>query len=255
VLGGSDERKQQTLFGFEKGTIPDKSLVAFAGYDLNDTKKTKPMLQGGFALGLYKQNELCKLNGKDTIVKLRIDSVLGVNSSRASFIKGSASDLKPGELLEVTNWVSSAAPLLKVFIPATTMSYDEVVKLAIMGNELRSSKKVRWVKSLEKTDPYTTVFYDGKYRANVDGKAVALPAILTTAAILQFTKPDSSFYFEIPPSKELTAAIKNKFKTNKSIVLVNTPAEANYILYGIIDDAGETILWITSCTNIRKGQS
>ncbi len=235
VLGGSEDRKQQTLFGIAKGTLPDKSLVAVSGFENN-----KVILQGGFALGLYKENELCKLNGRDTLVKLRIDSVVGVNRSVASFIKGTVKDLKAGELLEVTNWVSSSAPLLKVFIPPTTMSYDEVMKLAAINKELKMSKKIHWVENLEKTDPYTTIYYDGhKYHANVDGKEVPVPATLTAAAILQLCKQDSSLYFELPASKELATAVRNKLKTNKSMVIVNSAGEANYVLYGTINDQGK----------------
>ena len=87
VLGGSTLRQQQTLFGIEKGTIPDKSLVAVSGIDRN-----KVTLQGGFALGFYKENELVKFSGKDTLVKLVIDSVISVNKSTAIVVKGNIKD-------------------------------------------------------------------------------------------------------------------------------------------------------------------
>ena len=232
VLGGSKERQLETLFGLEKGSVPDKSLIAVSGI-----KNNTVTLQGGFALGLYKENELVKFDNKDTLVKLRIDTVLSVNRSLATFIKGSAKDLKPGELLEVTNWVSSSAPLLKLFIPAADFSYAEVAKLAGINKELKQSAKIKWINDLEKTDPYTTLYFDGKsYRVNVDGKEMEAPNKLTTEGILQFGKKDSTFYFEMPPSKELTEAIKEKIKQNPSIVLVNNAADAHYVLYGTINN-------------------
>ncbi|MBP6416823.1 MAG: caspase family protein [Chitinophagaceae bacterium] len=235
VLGGSTLRQQQTLFGIEKGTIPDKSLVAVSGIDRN-----RVTLQGGFALGLYKENELVKFNGKDTLVKLVIDSVISVNKSTAIVIKGNIKDLKPGELVEVTNWVSSRAPLLKVYIPTGNMTYEEVVKLAAVNNELKASKKVKWINDLEKADPYTTVFYDGsKYRINVDGKNQNPPATITSASILQLSKEDSTLYFELPPSKDLATAVKEKISQNKSMVIVNNLSDANYVLFGTIDDDGK----------------
>ncbi|MEP6701065.1 MAG: caspase family protein [Bacteroidota bacterium] len=235
VLGGSKERQQQTLFGLAKGTIPDKSLIAVSGIE-ND----KVTLQGGFALGLYKENELVKFKGKDTLVKLRIDSVVSVNRSIASVIKGSIKDLKAGELLEVTNWVSSSAPLLKIFVPAGNMSYSDITKLAAISKELKESSKIKWINNLEKTDPYTSIYYDGtKYHVNVDGKEVPAPATLTTASILQLTKKDSTFYFELPPSKELTDLIKKKMGENRSIKLTNNASDAQYVLYGTIDEDGK----------------
>jgi len=235
VLGGSIERQQQTLFGIAKGTLPDKSKIAIAGFD-----RDKVILQGGFAVGLYKENELAKLNGKDTTVLLRIDSVLSVNRSLATVIKGSGKDLKPGELVEVTNWVSSAAPLLKLYIPSGNMLYGDVAKLAAVSKELKQSSSIKWINELEKQDPYTSLFYDGdKYKMNVDGKEAVVPKTLTKASILSVAKPDSTFYFELPASSNLTTAIKEKLKLSKSITIVNNAEEANYILYGTINDDGQ----------------
>lgn len=234
VLGGSAERQQQTLFGIEKGTLPDKSLVAIRHFE-----RDRVYLQGGFALGLYKENELVKFKDKDTLVKLRIDSVLGVNQSYASIVKGNIKDLKPGDLVEVTNWVSSSAPLLKLYIPSGNMTWEQVSKLAAVNSELKMSGKVKWINDLEKTDPYTTLYYDGKtYHLNIDGKEQTAPSSITASSILQVAKTDSSFYFEIPPSAELSSAIKQKISQNKSIRIVNSQTDAHYILFGTIDDEG-----------------
>jgi hypothetical protein len=198
------------------------------------------MLQGGFALGLYKENELVKFNGIDTLVKLRIDEVLSVNRSIASITKGTIKDLKAGELVEVTNWVSSSAPLLKLYIPSGKMSYDDVAKLAAVNKELKESLKIKWVNELEKADPYTSLFFDGeKYRVNIDGKDAPAPKLLTTASILQLCKQDSSFYFELPPSINFVSSIKEKLKLNTSIVIVNSPSDAHYVLYGTINEEGK----------------
>lgn len=236
VLGGQPERQQQTLFGFSKGSLPDKSLIAVSGFENN-----KVFLQGGFALGLQKENELVKFNGKDTLVKLEIDSIYSVNRSRAKIIKGEKKDIKPGELLEVTNWVSSSAPLLKVFIPTSILSFAEVEKLASVSKSVRDSKKVQWVTDLEKTDPYTSVYYDGQsFRINTNGKEIPAPAAITAAALLQACKKDSSLYFELPVVNELSTAFTERLKLsgNKSIVVVNDMSEAHYIVYGTINEDG-----------------
>lgn len=237
VLGGKPERQLQTLFGITKGILPDKSLIAISGFEYE-----KVFLQGGFALGLNKENELVKFKGTDTLVKLEIDSIYGVNKCRARVVKGDIKDLKAGELLEVTNWVSSSAPLLKVYIPSGKMSYSDVTKMAGISQELRQSKKIKWVNELEKTDPYTSIYFDGeKFRANVEGKDVPVPSSLTSAALIQLSKQDSSFYFELPASTELAAAVAERLQSvkNKSIVIVNNITDAHYTLYGTIDENGK----------------
>lgn len=234
VLGGSDQRQQQTLFGIEKGTLPDKSLIAIRGFE-----RDRVYLQGGFALGLYKENELVKFKDKDTLVKLRIDSVLGVNQSYASVVKGNIKDLKAGDLVEVTNWVSSNAPLLNIYIPSGNMSWDQVSKLASINKDLKMSGKVNWINDLEKTDPYASLYHDGKnFHLNIDGKEQAAPSTITTSSILQATRQDSSFYFELPSYTELSASIKQKISQNKSIRIVNSPNDAHYMLFGTIDEDG-----------------
>ncbi len=232
VLGGSTERQMQTLFGLEKGSISDKAQIAVSGI-----KGDRVMLQGGFALGLYQENELVKFNDKDTLVKLRIDTVFSVNRSMARIIKGSIKDLRAGDFLEVTNWVSSAAPLIKLFIPEGNFSYLEIARLAAVNKDLKQSSKIKWVNNLEKYDPYTTLYYDGNtYRLNIDGKEAPAPGKLTAESLLPLGKKDSTFYFEMPPSKELVAAIKQKIMTNPSIVLTKSAADAHYVLYGTIND-------------------
>ncbi len=236
VLGAQPARQQQTLFGLGKGSVPDKSRVAVSGFEYGDV-----LLQGGFALGLYKENELVKFNGTDTLVKLVIDTVYSVNRSLAKIVKGSSKDLEAGELLEVTNWVSSSAPLLKIYLPGSSMNYPDITRLAAVNKTLRVAEKIRWVNDLEKTDPYTSVYYDGKkFQVNTDGKEVPAPSSITAAALLQLCKQDSSFYFELPLFKELYAGMKTTLQSprNKSIVLTDNIADAQYMLYGTIDEEG-----------------
>jgi hypothetical protein len=236
VLGGSSERQQQTLFGLAKGTISDKSMIAISGI-LPDGRIE---LQGGFALGLYKENELVKFNGKDTLVKVRVDNVTNINKSIASVIKGSVSDLKAGEFLEVTNWVSSAVSPLKIYIPSGSMSNDQVLKLAHLSNELKQSKKIRWINDLEKADPWMSVFYyNGKYYYNANGSKIQELNNMDAASILTLCRQDSTLYFELPPSGELADAIRERLKANANFALVNSADDANYVLYGTINRDGK----------------
>ncbi|HNR18230.1 MAG TPA: hypothetical protein PKG90_16305, partial [Chitinophagaceae bacterium] len=124
---------------------------------------------------------------------------------------------------------------------AGKLSYNDVTKMASISKELRQSKKIKWVNELEKTDPYTSIYFDGeKYRANIDGKEVPVPSSISASSLLQLGKPDSSFYFELPVSNELAAAVAERLQSvkNKSIVIVSNIADAHYALYGTIDEKG-----------------
>ena len=157
VIGGNIEREQETLFGIKKGKLTDYSFVAVSGIT-----GTQVQLQAGFALGLLKENELAMINDKkDTVFKLRIDTVIGITKSFASVIKGNIGEIKPGYLFRVTNWVSAGRALIKLYIPRSTLSETDVSKFTSIAKELKKFPKVKWIKTIGKgeKDPYTTVFW------------------------------------------------------------------------------------------------
>jgi len=232
VLGGSIERQNETLFGIKKGLLPDKILVPVL-----ENKNSKITLQAGFALSLNKDNELIHVENNDT-VKLRIDSIISINKSLASIIKGDAKNIKAGELFEVSNWVSSDAPLLKLYIPETKFSFAEIQKFAAINNALKKQQQIKWTNNLEKVNPYASVFFvNDKFYANSNGKLEEVKSF-NQQTVLSYTKKDSSLYVEIPPTANLTSAIKNRFKENSSIQIVHDVNQANYMLYGTIDENG-----------------
>jgi hypothetical protein len=236
VLGASPERQQQTLFGISKGTIPDKYRVAISGIERN-----RITLQGGFALGLNKDHELVKFKGTDTLVKVRIDTVLGVNKSMAVVIKGNASDLQAGEFLDVTNWVSSGNPPLKIHIPSPFSTTDQLMKMVKLSQELRQSAQVKWVNDLEKDAPYASIFMkNNTFYVNADdGKGAREITNMTLQGILALCPRDSTIYFELPPTKELADAIRKRLSMNRNLAFSDKADDAQYVLYGTLSQDGK----------------
>ena len=232
VLGGGTDRQNETLFGIQRGLLQDKVLIAVL-----DKTGNRITMQGGFALSLYKDNELIKIINNDTIV-LKIDSVLGINRSWASVKKGDINLIKAGQLFEVSNWVSGNAPLLKLYISSASFTYAQIEKFAGINNELRKQLHSAWINDLEKTDPYTTIFFiNDAWYANIDGHITPVKNF-TKNAVLSNIKKDSTLFVEIPPSKGLVSALRNSLEKNPSIKLVSNINDANYMLYGTIDGNG-----------------
>lgn len=231
VIGGSSLRQQETLFGIKKDKLPDHSLVAVSGIIRNSV-----YLQAGFALGLSKENELAMFDDKqDTIFKLRIDSVLNATQSTATVIKGNIRDIKPGNSFRVTNWVSSARPLIKLFVPKTNLPETEILKFISVAKELKNSSKIQWLPFIGKgqKDPYTSVFWiNDKCFIKVDTAAAIELKNITAQNILKYCKKDSTLYVEVPVSKENAANFYNKLAQNKSLLLVNDINNSNYLLFG-----------------------
>jgi len=231
VIGGTMKRQGQTLFGIKKGTLNDYSVVAVSGIKGNNVQ-----LQAGFALGLYKENELAMLNDKkDTLFKLTIDSVLGVNNSLASVTKGNIKNIKPGYQFVVSNWVSSGRPLLKLYIPVSKLSDEAVEKFTAIANEVKKSPKIKWQAQMGKgkADPYATIFWQNdKCFIKVDTNAAREITNITAQNILQYCKKDSTLYVELPISKENAEQYANRLSGNRRVKLVTDAGSANYVLFG-----------------------
>ncbi len=236
VLGASPERQNQTLFGISKGTVPDKYRVAISGIERN-----RVTLQGGFALGLNKEHELVKFKGTDTLVKVRIDSVLSVNKSTAVVVTGDVKDLQAGEYLDVTNWVSSGAPPLKIHIPSALSTNEQLAKMVKLSQELKQSANVKWVNDLEKDAPYASIFMkNNKFFVNADdGQGAREIRDMSLKGILALCPKDSTIYFELPPTKELADAIKQRLTMNRNLVFTDNADDAQYVLFGTLSQDGK----------------
>lgn len=231
VVGGKTERQQQTLFGIERGKIPDHTSVA-----VSKITGKQVQLQGGFALGLLTENELCMFNDeKDTLFKIKIDTVTGINRSLASVIKGNIEDIKPGNQFRVTNWVSARLPLIKIFIPGSTLSETAIKKFTETAKELKRSAKVKWVDVIGKgnPDPYASIFWkDNKCFIKIDTANAREIKDPTPQNILAYCKRDSTLYVELPVSRSNAVQFYTRLKENMGLELVNDPAGAHYILFG-----------------------
>ncbi|TDG37820.1 DUF4384 domain-containing protein [Pedobacter changchengzhani] len=231
VIGGDVERQNQTLFGIERGKLADKILIPVGSVD-----GTTVQLQGGFAEGLYKGHQLKGTN--DTTLVLEVEKVDGIDQATAKLIKGSIKKVKVGQLFEISNWVSSGAPLLKVYVPQSVFTADQVDQLAKLSVKLKNTESVKYVDDFEKTDPdILAYFVDNKLYANIDRKA--LEEIKPDLKSLEKISANKSIFLNLPASKDLTDKLKQVFSVNKSIVIVNNANDANYILYGTVNAEGQ----------------
>ena len=271
VIGGSAERQSESLFGLAKGKLLDHSTVA-----VEYVKDGKVVIQGGWALGIYKGNELARISDNDlmdTLFKLKVEMVEGVNRAFASVLKGEIKDIKPGNLFRVTNWASPDIPLINIYIPNNPYSELDIKKITGIAAEVKRSPKIVWLESIRDADPYTTIFFEkGKAFIRTDKATPEELKNINAQSILGLCKKDSTLYFEIPASGDSANNFAKKLKLNHNVNIVDDMAQANYCLFGKLgrnnapaygfrksqtsaSDSLESMPVVTDCFEIRQYDS
>lgn len=236
VIGGSIERQQQTLFGMEKGTVPEYALIGVT--QVLDDNKVK--LQGGYGIGLRKKNELCYFgNGTDTLFKLRIDSVTGIAESIATVVKGKIAALEPGLLFRVTNWASGGDALLRIYIPPSNFTDEDIRRFTETATTLKNAGVAKWQAGYTKgaADPYTTVYWrNGKCFVKKDKEEAKELIAFTVDAVTAYCVRDSTLYVELPVSKNNTEQYRKRLQQNKQLAIVTAEQTSQFVLFGRLGD-------------------
>lgn len=227
VLAGPAQRQNGTLFGIDKGSLPNKQLVAIIKVSGNSVE-----LQGGLAMGLNVDNILKKINGNDSI---QVVSMNGANKSMAKLISGKAEKIKPGDMFEVVNWVSSAAPSLKLFIPESKFTVKQIDDWISIFKKLADNNSIQLIEDIAKQKADVVFFYDKLWK--VSDKTKGLQTIgqnLNETEIKKWITGKAKVYFNVPPSESLVKKYKSNYDENSTIKITTNVNEADYMLVGRI---------------------
>ena len=220
AMDGDEARMRGTLFGLPKGSVPNKNLVAVIVDTLNTIR-----IQGGFLMGLNPENELTSVNGK---VKIKVTKVNGPSNAEGEIITGKLSDLESNGLFEVTNWVSSSQPQLKIFIPDSKLSTTEILKYAGIVSKVNNL-----VTDFERSDPVISVYYEkNKWWYNDPVKGKVGVADFSTEGLNTLSN-GKAINVNIPATTAMRDFLKTKYADLRNVMLVNDASEAQYVLYGI----------------------
>lgn len=228
VLAGNEQRRNQTLFGLPKGTLKNRFSIPVA-------KITNGVIElmGGYALGLGKNVTLKSLAGNDTI---QITEMIGVNRSLAKLVSKKKSTITPGSLFEAITWTSSTAPALKIYIPAESLTNDEIAQTVKTVQGLRATNKFRLVSDLSKGSPERIVYFSDK-NWWLNDKKEGRKKLGTTLAI----PSEASSYINIPPGAGMTAEFKKLLEAYNNVVITDDPGESQYSLTGTVNEKGELV--------------
>lgn len=225
VMAGDVERMDGTLFGLAKGTLPDKILIPVDSVIGNKVK-----LEAGLVIGLNVENELTNVNGK---TKIKVTAILGPNLSEGEIIEGDK-NIKPGELFEVTNWVSSSAPFLKIYIPDSKLPCQKVLEFAKIVGDAKNSFHL--INDFRNNDPDISFYFnDGKWWY-LDASKGAVELYNFSSDNLIKLAANKKVNINIPPPQALSDSLKHALLNNRNLQIVSNPNDAQYALYGTVGD-------------------
>lgn len=224
VMAGDINRMEGTLFGLAKGTLTNKILIPVDSVIGNRVK-----VEAGIVIGLHAGNELTKANGT---TKIKITSILGPDLSEGEIIDGDK-NIKPGELFEVTNWVSSSAPFLKIYIPDTKLNFQQVLQYAKIVGGARN--EIHLINDFLSNDPDISFYYtNGKWWYNDATKGKLRLKDFAENNIAQIAGKQK-VNINIPAPQALSDSLKSFLSVYKNLQIVADPNDAQYALYGTVD--------------------
>lgn len=229
VLAGSSGRLHGTLFGLGRGILPDKALIPVISVGDSTVE-----FQGGFMAGLNVDNELAKSG--DGSVRVKISAMIGANRCAGKLVAGQIENVHAGELFEVSNWVSSSNPFLKLYIPGRALSYHALRDIIDVCKQLKQSTALQWTNDPEKHDADLSVYYTGRRWMANDARAGSSRVRSFSADAVNELARGGYVYVNVPPPNTLVDALQQAFTGTKSIQLTNNPNDAQYILSGTLDD-------------------
>lgn len=226
VLACNDTRKQQNLFGIDRANLPTSVTIAIL-----DPRGTEEIIvQGGWAVGITKGSIL---ENTDKTIKIQIVSVDGVNKSTAKLVSGDFSKVNAGNMYAVVNW-ATAENALRVYIPQSDLSYDQVSATAAELANLAKEKNITLIEDPAKVSATHTVFYtDQWYLGLPDGKSSPLGKAPKTKDIVKLINGATAQVFvSLPPYKALRDLLIKEYTENTAVEVAKNSSNINYCLIG-----------------------
>ncbi len=245
VLGGTPQRRTGPLFWRAPGNLvgaPTAAVIKVAGNVVT--------LKGGLAMGLNKDCELTDVlaqPGREP-TRLRVTRVTGLDSCEAAIIESQQAGLtvQSGALFVLDRWVAPERLNLKVYIPPPITA----VELAAIKRDVAALLKTPSVHLIDDPTKQTPSCVlqrsqGGWSLSRSDGR-IEQPGQWPAAAVLTSRlSAEDTLFINVPPSADLRRKIAlGKGAKRELIAVMNSPADAQYILVGRIAGDDLEYAWV-----------
>jgi len=167
---------------------------------------------------------------------------------------GDISHITPGALFRIDCWAAPPGNRLKIRIPVSACSFQELQRLATTLFPLQKSSRIRWVTDPTEISPSHIMFWDKhQWLLKTPGPdTIPLGKTPTLAALKKFlTGNNTAFFLQFPLAADHGAAMEAEMNRNQdAFELLHSDSDAHYVLVGRF--AGETIqyAWVLPQTTV-----
>ena len=246
-----DQRRDKPLFGGSTTLAGRNVKLAVLNVDEYDGTV---QLEGGTAVGIYPNTELHRVgdSGADSLTRIRISEVQGINRSVAKVIAGHLGSIHPSDLFEIDMWSLPDEALLRIWLPDSGAfsqgSFDHTIgEFSALKKALGSS----WVQDPTEESPTHVVMWDGKaWELKSGGKTLNIGKELNSDKVISLLassaiKIGRKLFAFMPPTEELGIAIRGAAdKSIGGVKIVTEPSQAHYVLAGRVNAQGFDYAWI-----------
>jgi len=242
-LDATASRRDQPLFG---GAASKSDKVRAAALGINDDGSVS--LDIGRASGLGVGSEFTASTPKSAgqTVLLRITSMDGLARSSAQIVSPAGTKVAPGDLFELSKWIPADNPPLLVWLWPSNLAQDQInaaaAQVQASGAALVSDPaEQQWTHVLSWDGTNWTLQQAGST------STVNLGAPLTADAIKKDLPAGSKLWVNLPPSKELAAALKpggnDSAVQTSAVQAASSMSVAHYALTGVLSTNGAAYAW------------
>jgi hypothetical protein len=233
MLDGTQQRKEQSLFGQAPGNVKVRAAVARVGDD-------GIVLDIGTVADIGIGSEFVALRQGDRTT-LRITATAGINRSLAAVVSPAGAQVVAKDLFELTKWVPAHRTILNLWVPPSNLTQE---KIAAVVTEARSSG-LRLVRDPSRQAWTWLIGWDGTQwtlqKAGVRGSEPLGPTF-AAAVLLRKIGRDAAVWFNLPPPSELASRLVNN-RAGSAAQVIASEQQALYRLVGTVTDAGPAYAW------------
>jgi hypothetical protein len=237
-LDASPARRQQPLFG---GDAASSNKIRAAALGTSDDGSVSLDIGKVSGIGVGTEFTAMAPNPSGQKVQVRVTSLDGIARSTAQVVSPAVAKVTAGEVFELTKWIPADNPPLRVWMWPATLSESDILAAATQvqasGAALVSDPaEQQWTHVLSWDGSHWTLQQAGA------ASPIGLGAPLTAQAIKQNLPAGARLWVNLPPSKELAAALTPS-GADAAVQPADSLINAHYALAGVLTANGPAYAW------------